>query len=101
MQRDGGIYRWSRPSYDVPVTRSFLRLDRAAARDLFAEVARMDLAAIRYSKPSNMTCWITLREGASAHEVAWPLGDPDTPSELLALASRIEKIAQEQPVEPK
>ena len=101
MHRDGRIHRWSLPTYREPVEQSFIRFDRAAARELFAEVVRINFTSIRYSKPSNMTCHLTLRQGASTHAVAWALGDPDAPSQVLALASRIEQIARVQPVEPK
>ncbi len=94
VQRDGEIHRWSRPTYGDPVEQSFIRIDRAAARDLFAWVVRINFASIRYSKPSNMTCHVTLRQGGSTHAVAWPPGDPDVPSQVVALASRIEQIAR-------
>ena len=101
VHRDGAIHRWSRPTYRDPVEQSFVRFDRAAARDLFAELERIDFTSIRYSKPSNMTCRVTLRQGESTHAVAWPPGDAAAPSEVVALASRMEQIAQVQPVEPK
>ena len=101
VQRDGGIHRWSRPTYRDPVEQSFVRFDRVAARDLFAQVERIKFTSIRYSKPSNMTCRVELRQGASTHVIAWPLGDPAAPSEVVALASRMEQIARVQPVEPK
>lgn len=101
VQRDGGIHRWSLSTYRDPVEQSFIRLDHAAAQDVFAEVERINFTGIRYNEPSNMTCEVTHRQGASTHTVAWGLGDPDAPSEVVALASRIEKIANVQPVEPK
>ena len=100
VQRDGEIHRWSPPTYRHPVEQAFIRFDRAAARDVFAEVERINFTSIRYSKPGNMTCHVTLRRGASTHAVAWPTGDPDAPSRVVALASRIEKLAKVQPVEP-
>jgi hypothetical protein len=104
VHRDGAIHRWSRPTYRDPVEQSFVRSDPAAARGLFDELQRIHFTSIRYNKPSNMTCHITLRQGESTHAVAWPLGDAAVPSELVALASRMKQIAQVaqvQPVEPK
>jgi hypothetical protein len=101
VHRDGAIHRWSRPTYRDPVKQSFVRLDRAAAGELFAELERINFTSIRYKKPSNMTCEVTLRRGETTHAVAWPLGDAAAPSEVVALAARMEQIAQVQPVDPK
>lgn len=101
VRGDGGIHRWSRPTYRDPVEETLIRVDRAAAQMIFAEVERIKFTDIRFSKPGNMTCSVALRHGASTHAVAWPLGDPRAPSQVLALVSRLEQLAQVQSVEPK
>jgi hypothetical protein len=101
VQRDGEIYRLSRPGRGGPVEQTFIRIDRGAARDVFAEVERIKFTSIHYRKPFNITCEVTLRQGASSHAVAWGPNDPNAPSQVVALASRIQQIANVKPVEPK
>ena len=100
VHRDGEIHRWSRPTYRDPVEQSFVRSDGAATRDLFAELERISFTGIHYNKVGNMTCSVTLRRDGSTHIVAWPIGDPAAPSEVVALASRMKQIARVQPIEP-
>ena len=101
VHRDGAIHRWSKPTYRDPVKQSFVRLDPAAARELFAALERINFTSIRYNKHGNMTCRVTLRQGGSTHGVAWPHGDPTAPSEVVALASRMEQVGQVPPLQPK
>lgn len=97
---DGAIHRWSQATYRDPVEQSFVRLDVAAARDLFSELDRIGFTSIRYKKHGNMTCRVTLQQGGSTHDVAWPSGDPTAPSAVVALASRMEQIGQVPPLQP-
>jgi len=97
VHRNGEIHRWFQPTYRDPVEQSFVRLDLAAARELFAELDRINFTAIRYNKHGNMTCRVTLRQGDSTHDVEWPPGDPGAPSEVAALVSRMEKLGQVPP----
>jgi hypothetical protein len=97
VYRDGEFQRWSKPTYRDPVEQSSVRSDRAAAGSLFAELERISFTSIRYHKVDNMTCSLTLRREGSTHAVAWPMGDPATPAEVVALVARMEQLAGAQP----
>jgi hypothetical protein len=94
------VHRWSQPTFRDPVEQSFVRLDLAAARELFAELDRIGFTSIRYNKYGNMTCRVTLRQGDSTHDVAWPSGDPTAPSAVVAFSSRMERVGQVSPLQP-
>ncbi len=90
---DGAILRWSRPTYRDSLEESLIRSDPRAARQFFAQLDEMNFTSIHYKKTGNMTCHLTLRQGSTTHAVAWEPGDSSAPPLVVALASRLQRLA--------
>jgi hypothetical protein len=55
---------------------------------------REGLTRIKFSEPSNMTCFLSLARGGTSYEVAWPIGTSPTPiRKLVALAKDLQDAA--------
>jgi len=93
IRRDGLILRWSRPTYRDAVEETILRSDPEEARSVFTQLDQMNFSSISYSKPGNMTCSVTFRQGPSSHAVSWEPGDPMAPSPVVDLAWRLQRLA--------
>ena len=99
VRSNGTILKWSLPSAGGSLEESVIRSDPTAAQRLFTQLDEMNFTNIDYKKFGNMTCYVTLREGSTTHEVSWEIGDTSVPSRVAALSSDLERLAL--PVESK
>ena len=99
VRSNGTILTWSLPTAGGSVEESVIRSDPTAAQKLFTQLDEMNFTNIDYKKFGNMTCHLTLREGATTHAVSWEIGDTSVPSRVAALSSDLERLAL--PVESK
>jgi hypothetical protein len=89
----GHFYRYERggPAPNAKREMTLLRQDSAAAAALVQTAEREGITRIKYSEPSNMTCYLSLDRGGASFEVAWPIGTSPRPiRKLVDLAKRIQ-----------
>ena len=89
----GHFYRYERggPAPNAKRELTLLRRDSAAAVELVQTAEREGITRIKYSEPSNMTCYLSLDRGGTSYEVAWPIGtSPKQIRKLVDLAKRIQ-----------
>jgi hypothetical protein len=86
----GHFYRFQRngPAPNAQREITLLRRDSAAAAVLVQAAERAGIARIKYSDPSNVTCYLSLDRGGTSHEVEWPIGTSPTPIRKLVDLSK-------------
>ena len=94
---DGRFYRYRRegPPPNAPRRLTFVRRDSARSARLVEAAEREGIMRIKYSQPSNMTCYLSLTRNATEYEVAWPIGTtPPAIRGLVALAKDLSAAAE-------
>ena len=89
----GDFYRYQRagPAPRSPRTLTFVRRDSARAAVLVDAAVREGITRVRYVKPYNMTCHLSLAARDTSYEVAWPMDtSPEPIRKLVAIAKELE-----------
>ena len=97
LTADGRFYRFQRggPPPNAERKLTFVRKDSSRAARLVQAAEREGIARIKYSEPSNMTCYLSLYRGGASHEVAWAMGaKPDAIQTLIAVSAELEAAAR-------
>lgn len=94
---DGRFYRYQRegPPPNAPWRLTFVRRDSARSAGLVEAAEREGITRIKYSQPSNMTCYLSLTRNGTEYEVAWPISTtPPAIRGLVALAKDLSAAAE-------
>ena len=89
----GDFYRYQRagPAPRSPRTLTFVRRDSARAAVLVDAAVREGITRVRYVKPYNMTCHLSLAARDTSYEVAWPMDtSPEPIRKLVAIAKGLD-----------
>ncbi len=81
LTASGHFYRFQRngPAPNAKRETTLLRQDSARAAALVQAAEREGLTRIKFSEPSNMTCFLSLQRSGTSYQVAWPIGTSPTP----------------------
>ena len=93
LTADGRFYRYRRSGPPPNATRelTLVRTDSARAAALVQAAEREGITRVKYSEPSNMTCYLTLEREGKIYEVAWAYGTkPEAIRKLVAVAADLE-----------
>lgn len=90
LTASGHVYRFSRggPAPNAQRELTLLRRDSAGAAALVKAAEDAGITRIKYSEPSNMTCYLSLERDGKSYEVAWPLGTSPAPIRKLVEISK-------------
>lgn len=88
----GEVLEWKQTLATQPTAFTTVRIDSAAAAEVFAEVERTRFRSVVHVNPSNVTCFLTLTDSLGKHTVAWPMGD--APAAVRELDRRLHSLVR-------
>jgi hypothetical protein len=80
LTASGHFYRFRRggPAPNAHRETTLLGRDSVRAAAIVQAAERKGITLVKFSQPSNMTCFLSLDRGGTSYEVAWPIGTSPT-----------------------